>query len=325
MARAANRVELELDLEAFGVTALQPVPAPPPVSRAALDAVRDQLAPGASDVELDLFARVCNRLELDPFADQIVLIGRYDKRVKRDVFRHQVTVAGRRALATRTGRLAGIEGPVWCGRREDNGGELRWVEVWEDDENPPYCARALVHVHGWVVPANGTAKWSEFSQWKGDGSGLLPTWAAMPSHMLGKCAESMALRRAFPDVLTGAVVDGFASTVDPDAVELEDVDAERVALERRAAYAATSPAPDPPVEVEDPLASSSPVTPTHSGSPSTSTSRPGARPGDQSTAHRRASMLGDRDLAAFLDRHAIGDFGDVWPPAAVAEMLEDGD
>lgn len=292
-----------------------------PVTVAALDVLRDQLAPGASDAELDYFARVCNRLELSPFADQIVLIGRYDKRLKREVFRHQVTVAGRRTLASRTGRPYRVQGPEWCGPRDARTGELRWVEVWDDDDAPPYCARALVYFVEFAEPAaNGTAKWSEFAQYGGDAAHryLLPTWQAMPSHMLGKVAESMALRRAFPDVLTAGVLDGFDPSAgyvpagDPDAVEVDDAGAEARALEARLARASTYPPPDPPVEVAD-------VDP---DPPPASTSAP--RPGDQSTAHRLATMMGDADLAAFLRRHGIGDFGDVWPDAAVAELLDDG-
>lgn len=179
----------------------------------ALDTIRDQMAPGASDEELAYFGAVCNRLGLSPFADQIVLIGRYDNRLKREVYRHQLTVAGRRALADRTGRLAGIEGPVWCGPRNEQGA-LEWRDVWDDDTEPPYCARVLVHVHGWTVAANGTAKWSEFAVTTKDG-GLTPMWKSMPSHMLGKCAESLALRRAFPDALPPDVINGFAEQVMP--------------------------------------------------------------------------------------------------------------
>jgi phage recombination protein Bet len=182
-----------------------------------LVALREQLAPKATDAELVLFAQVCTNLDLNPFADQIVLVGRWDKRVGREVHRHQVTVAGRRAIAERTGELVGIVGPEWCGPR-DARGELAWLEVWDDDV-PPYCARVFVHRKGWVAPANGTAKWSEFVVTNQDGKPG-PLWARMPSHMLGKVAESLALRRAFPDVITGDVVGAY---VGPDAVDLAEL------------------------------------------------------------------------------------------------------
>jgi phage recombination protein Bet len=182
-----------------------------------LIAVREQLAPKASDRELALFAQVCTNLDLNPFADQIVLVPRWDGRVGREVHRHQVTVAGRRAIAERTGDLIGIQGPEWCGPRNARG-ELAWLEVWDDDV-PPYCARVFVHRRGWVSPANGTAKWSEFVVTNRDGRPA-PLWARMPSHMLGKVAESLALRRAFPDVITGDVVGAY---VGPDAVDLAEL------------------------------------------------------------------------------------------------------
>jgi RecT family len=181
-------------------------------------AVRAQIAPDATDAELIVFAQVCANFGLSPFADQIVLVGRYNRRLSRLVHRHQITVAGRRALAARTGQLVGIEGPVWCGPRVR--GLLEWREVWDDEnDQPPYCARVLVHRKGWVAPANGTAKWSEFVQ-KIDGK-IVQMWQQMPSHMLGKCAESLALRRAFPDVITPDVLGAFSG--DDDAEDLAEL------------------------------------------------------------------------------------------------------
>ena len=178
-----------------------------------LEALKAQIAPDASPAELRVFALVAARLELDPFAGQICLVGRYDKAAGRKVHRHQITVDGRLVIASRTGRLEGIDGPYWSGPRDDDG-ELVWRDVWTDDTEPPYVARALVHVAGWNAPANGTAKWSEFAQTDNRGQ-LIPTWAAMPSHMLGKVALAMALRRGFPEV-AGAVVLAESTTLEPD-------------------------------------------------------------------------------------------------------------
>lgn len=244
--------------------------------------LRDQIAPGAPEPELAYFAKVCARLDLSPFADQILLIPRHDKRLKRDVYRPQITVAGRRTLAVRTGRLARIDGPVWCGPR-DQRGELVWRDVWDQDgpEHPPYCARVLVFVHGVDGPAaNGTAKWSEFAQYSGpaDNPYLSTMWAKMPSHMLGKCAESLALRRAFPDVIDPAI-----ALEDPYPVQLADtVDtdgAAQVAIE-------TSP-----------LAL-------------------------QAEAHRIVGGLDAERYDKFLADWQLTDFGGEWPAAAVAAALE---
>lgn len=188
--------------------------------------VREQLAPDATKDELTWFGHVANHLGLDPFRGQIVLIGRYDRRVKRNVHRPQVTVDGRLALAEATGELDGIEGPMWCGPRTEHDGQLVWQEVWMDDERPPYCARTLVYRKGRRQPtANGTAKWSEFVQMVGDfdgagnrvGDKLAPLWRQMPSHMLGKVSLSMALRRAFSDVIRGIAVESEYEVLDVEA------------------------------------------------------------------------------------------------------------
>jgi hypothetical protein len=179
------------------------------------DMLRRQFAPQASDLELEHFALVCRHLDLDPYIDQIVLIGRNQKTTQkvngRDVetwelvHKPQITVAGRRAIATRTGRFAGAIGPQWCAKREigPDGKKLplEWLDVWDDDDEKPYAARCLVFVTGWVMPTNGTAKWSEFAQFTDrEKKHLSPFWSGAPSHMLGKVAEALALRRAFPEV-----------------------------------------------------------------------------------------------------------------------------
>jgi hypothetical protein len=203
-----------------------------PVYDADVEVLREQIAPDATDAELRHFARVCGALDLSPFAGQICLIGRYDRRKKTKVHRPQITVAGRRARAERTGQLAGIDGPEWCGPRlYDNRGQklpLDWVDLWDDDDQFPYAARCLVWRHGWAKPANGTAKWAEFAVWErsGDQEHLGLFWKRMPSHMLGKVAESLALRRAFPDDAAYRLASGGGGTFDDNAVFAE-LEAER--------------------------------------------------------------------------------------------------
>ena len=99
---------------------------------------------------------VCRHLSLDPFAGRIFLIGRRDRNAGKVIRRPQISVAGRRAIASRTGRLTAIDGPYWCGpRRFDRDGNklpLEWLELWDDDDDYPYAARALVWPAGWRAP-----------------------------------------------------------------------------------------------------------------------------------------------------------------------------
>ena len=173
---------------------------------ASINTLRDQIAPDATDAELAYFGQVCARLELDPFAGDMVLIGRWDKRLQRNVHRPQLTIAGRRNIAERTGLYDGMDGPEWCGPR-DKHGDLVWREVWDDDDNYPYAARVLVYRKDRAHPANGTCKWSEFSQ-TDKNEHLLPLWEQMPSHMIAKAAESLALRRGFAQVAAAVAIVG---------------------------------------------------------------------------------------------------------------------
>lgn len=221
------------DLERYGAGGLD------------LDTIRQQFAPHASRLELEYFAAVCRHLGLDPWAGHIYLIGRRQK-VRDDhgrdtwqlVHKPQIAVAGRRAIASRTGRLVGIDGPFWCGpRRLDPAGEklpLDWTDVWDDDadDTPPYAARCLVWPAGWRTPANGTVKWSEVAVYDdAERTTLGRFWKRSPSHMLGKVAESLALRRAFPEVEAAvAYVERPADHETDDAALIAEAEAETAAL-----------------------------------------------------------------------------------------------
>ncbi|MBO0834440.1 MAG: recombinase RecT [Actinobacteria bacterium] len=225
-----------------------------------LETLREQIAPGASDPELAHFARVCNTLDLSPWAGQIVCIGRNDRRVGRTVFRPQITVAGRRVRAERTGRLSGIDGPYWCAAKRPISpelvgdlvialqnripsidiervllaarGEPVWRDLWEY-AGFPYAARVFVHRHDWDIPSNGTVTWNEFAQYTNRERGeLAPLWQQMPSHMLGKSAESLALRRAFPDdVAYRLAVSGATTEGDETSAAILEADADTWAPE----------------------------------------------------------------------------------------------
>jgi hypothetical protein len=210
-----------------------------PAGASRLDVLRANFGPKARDEELAYFAQVARHLDVDPFAGHICLLPHYDRDVGGTVYKPTLTVAGRRAIAQRTGRLRGIDGPWWCPpRRYDQAGArlpLEWLELWDSDDGYPYAARTLVHVDGWTVPANGTVKWSEFSQWtrKGDRDMLLPTWGRMPSFMLGKTSEALALRRGFPEVQ--AAISYLGGDTDDEATIAREVEAESVDARRQIA------------------------------------------------------------------------------------------
>ena len=141
------------------------------------------VAKGCSSDELQLFAAICKRTALDPFARQIFAIKRGG------VMTTQVSIDGARLIAQRSGQYAGQVGPFFCG---ENG---HWVDVWLS-KTPPMAAKVGVRRSTFVEPLYAVAIWSEYAQ-----SGNM--WAKYPSVMLAKCAESLALRKSFPAELSG--------------------------------------------------------------------------------------------------------------------------
>jgi phage recombination protein Bet len=153
--------------------------------------ITNTVAKGATELELQLFLHQCARTGLDPLSNQIYCIkrrasdGRGGWTEKATI---QAGIDGLRLIADRTGRYAPGDPPQYS---YDQKGQLlsarvgiwknvgdKWFQVW------------------------GEAFWKEYVQTTRDGQ---PTamWKSKPHIMLGKCAESAALRRGFPAELSG--------------------------------------------------------------------------------------------------------------------------
>lgn len=99
----------------------------------------------------------------------------------------QTGIDGFRLVAARTGLHAGTDEAVF---EERDGNPVKaTVTVWKI-------------VAGTRVPFTATARWIEYVQTKKDGSAT-HMWNKMKFTMLGKCAEALALRKAFPADLSG--------------------------------------------------------------------------------------------------------------------------
>lgn len=165
--------------------------------REQVELVKRTVAKGATDDELALFLYQAKRTGLDPLSRQIHFIKRWDATQGREVGTVQTGIDGLRLIANRTGRYRPdeeaarftFEGPGRAGRLVS-----AKVRVY------------LGHGSEWF-PVEAEAYYDEYLQTRKDKQTgeLVATamWKRMPRLMLAKCAEALALRKAFPAELSG--------------------------------------------------------------------------------------------------------------------------
>ena len=148
-----------------------------------------------TDTQFAEFMHAVDRYRLDPFASQIYAVTRnVKKRVNnQDVWEKRMTVQcgidGYRLIADRTGTYAGNDDAVM---------------LYGQDGNPvSACVTVYKMLATTRCPFGATARWDEY--YPGDKQGRM--WRNMPHVMIAKCAEALALRKAFPAELSGLYTD----------------------------------------------------------------------------------------------------------------------
>jgi phage recombination protein Bet len=166
----------------FGMTASQ------------LSVITNAIAKGANTDELRYFMAVAKKAGLDPLTKQIHFVKRKSRNLDgtyTEIASIQTGIDGYRAIAERTGTLAGIDDAIY-----DK----------EDDDHPNKASVTVYRmVAGNKVPFTASARWKEYCQTRTYQGQTKPMglWEKMPYLMLAKCAEALALRKAFPNDLSG--------------------------------------------------------------------------------------------------------------------------
>lgn len=153
-----------------------------------VELIKRTVAKGTTDDELALFLYIAKRTGLDPFARQIYCVKRWDSEQEKMVMTPQTGIDGFRLIADRTGRYAP--------------GTITWETNKDNPQDLAATATIKKFVGGEWHEISATAFFQEYAQHKKDGS-LTRMWTKMPRLMIGKCAEALVLRKAFPAELSG--------------------------------------------------------------------------------------------------------------------------
>lgn len=232
-------------------------------SASQLALIRKTVAKDCSVEEFDLFIEICKQQALDPFKKQIYAqVYNKDKADKRQLV-IVTSIDGYRSKAQRCGDYRPAE--------EETKFEFD-PSAKNPDSNPVGLVRAVVRVFKFGpdkqwYPVVGEARWDEFAPieegftlvdkgetWKdgnpkktrvpnGKKTLKVGNWENMPHVMLAKCAEAQALRRGWPDVMSGLYVQEEMHKVEMDMTATEEAEQyEKEERMRRTAGRDTIPA-----------------------------------------------------------------------------------
>lgn len=192
-------------------------------------ALKTSLYPGATDESVDMVLAYCRAGGLDPMTKPVHIVPMWVPEKKqgnrvispagmRDVIMPGIELY--RTKAHRTGEYAGQDEATFGPTIEENLGGL-------NVRYPEWCSVAVYRlVNGNPVRYSAKAYWLEsYATQKRDSDAPNAMWKKRPFGQLEKCAEALALRKAFPEAvgaqptaeeMEGRVIDGEATAVRQD-------------------------------------------------------------------------------------------------------------
>lgn len=178
-----------------------------------LDLIRRTVAADTNQMEFDLFMEATRRIGLDPFRKHIYAVVYSKNNEKKRKMSIITGIDGFRAVAARNGNY----------RPDENEAEIEYSEEAKDPEtNKLGIIKATVTA--WKADAGGNwhpvkavAYWDEYAplteNWSYDEQKgkdapngtfkLGAMWKKMPRVMITKCAEGLAIRKGWPEDLSG--------------------------------------------------------------------------------------------------------------------------
>ena len=148
-----------------------------------INLIKTNFCPNATQAEFNLFLYDCQSRGLNPLKKEIHFV-KYGNKTQ-----HIVGIDGYRIMACKSGEYEGQTGVEYGKEIEYKGEKVpEWAEigVWRKGAREATKARAYFKEYAKVI--NGK---------------LGDMWKNMPRNQLAKCAEALALRKAFPDYLAG--------------------------------------------------------------------------------------------------------------------------
>lgn len=177
-----------------------------------LDLIRRTVAADTNQMEFDLFMEAARRIGLDPFRKQIYAVVYSKDNAKKRKMSIITGIDGFRAVAARNGTY----------RPDENEAVIVYDEAEKNDVNKLGIVKATVTAWksdpaGDWHPVKAVAYWDEYAPlkeiWKydADAGKKLPSgefeisgmWGKMPRVMITKCAEALAIRKGWPEDLSG--------------------------------------------------------------------------------------------------------------------------